>query len=312
MSKKSLNNKNLSKAKNAKDDEFYTQYKDIEKELKHYKQYFINKVVYCNCDNPQISNFFKFFALNFDTLQLKKIIATYFDKDNKVHCYEITKQVTAQDDNIDLSQIKTRVLKGNGSFDSSECKELLRTADIIVTNPPYSLFRDFIDYMFKYSKKFLIIGNANAITYKNCFSYIQQNKMWLGVNCVRWFYRPHGELCEGARSFWFTNLDVDKRHQKIDLTKEYSDEYVEYDNYNAIEVSKAVNIPRNYKGIMGVPITFLSKYNPEQFRIIGSDFQVKDGLLPELVKNNWDSKIDRGYINGKRCYSRIFIQHQGV
>lgn len=306
MAQKTLNNKNLSSAKKAKNDEFYTQYKDIEKELQHYEKHLSGKVVYCNCDNPETSNFFKFFATNFNKLQLKKVLATYFNAEGKVYGYELTKQLPVKGDTIDLSNVKKIGLKGNGSFNSAECQKYLKCSDIVVTNPPYSLFRDFIDCMFEHSKKFLIIGNANAITYKNCFSSIKDNQMWLGVNCVRWFYRPNGELCEGARSFWFTNLDMNKRHQKIELVKELSDGYSEYDNYKAIEVSRVVDIPRDYTGIMGVPVTFLSKYNPEQFEIIGATESEGKGFSNGL----WNKKsgVAQALINGKRIYKRLFIQ----
>lgn len=297
------NSSKLNNAKNTKNDEFYTQYKDIEKELKFYKNAFKDKIIYCNCDDPRKSSFTKFFETNFNSLKLKKLISSCFNPNGKGKISIVEKN----------KPIYQGFFKKNGDFRSDEAINLLKEADIVVTNPPFSLFRDFIDILMLNQKKFLIIGNANAITYKNCFDYIINNQLWLGQNCVRWFINPKNEIVEGARSFWFSNIDNQKRSKKLSLNKKYNDrDYITYDNYNAIEVSKTKDIPFGYSGIMGVPITFLDKYNPQQFEIIGADYQVKSGELAYIKQENWNGKTDRAYINGKRLYSRIFIKHTDV
>lgn len=297
------NSSKLNNAKNTKNDEFYTQYEDIEKELKFYENAFKNKVVYCNCDDPEKSNFTKFFEVNFSKLKLKKLISTCFNANGNGKI-----SITEKD------KLKYQgYLKNNGDFRSNETIQLLKESDIVVTNPPFSLFREFVDILMHNQKDFLIIGNSNAITYKNCFNYVINNKLWLGQNCVRWFIDAKGKLVEGARSFWFSNINNQKRNKKLLLSKKYnSKDYITYDNYNAIEISKTKDIPLDYSGIMGVPITFLDKYNPQQFEIIGADYQVKSGELIHFKKNEWYGKIDRAYINGKRLYSRIFIKHKEV
>lgn len=295
------NSLKLNNAKNVKNDEFYTQFIDIEKELKHYEKTFKNKIVYCCCDDYEISNFTKYFELNFDRLQLKKLISTCFNIKGKGK-FSVRKN---------NGQILQGFLKDNGDFRSYEVIELLKEADIIVTNPPFSLFREFIDILIDSKKDFLVIGNSNAITYKNCFNYIMNNKMWLGQNCVRWFINTKGNLVEAVRSFWFSNINHQKRNTKMPLSKKYnSKDYIAYDNYKAIEVSKSKDIPFDYSGIMGVPITFLDKYNPQQFEIIGADYQVKSGELIAIKRSEWNGKVDRAYINGKRLYSRIFIRNK--
>lgn len=315
MKKKSLN-KNLHKANQAKKDEFYTQLVDIEKELKHYKSQFRGKVVYCNCDDPFESNFFKYFASNFNELKLKKLITTSFVKSPIVgkqmplfemeglkpdgkepYIVEITEVPdTNNDGTISLEDVdallrrnkkSSRKLNGNGDFRSDECIELLKQADIVVTNPPFSLFREYVAQLVEYEKKFLIIGNVNAITYKECFKLIKDNKMWLGESIHsgdREFRVPDDYPLNAASSRvdsdgykyirvkgvrWFTNLDYKERHENLVLYKKYKPkEYPKYDNYDAIEVSKTADIPVDYNGLMGVPITFLDKYNPAQFEII--------------------------------------------
>ena len=316
MSEKTLN-KNLHKAKNAKKDEFYTQHSDIEKELKHYKKQFRGKVVYCNCDDPFESHFFKYFAAKFNELRLKKLITTSYVKSpivgGQLPLFEVEglkpsgkdpfkieiKEVTDTDSNgaIDLDDVEYLLkhdkntatpLRGNGDFRSDECVKLLKKADIVVTNPPFSLFREYVAQLIEYKKKFLIIGNVNSITYKECFRFIKDNKMWLGVSIHsgdREFRVPDDYPLEAAGYRvdadgnkyirvkgvrWFTNLDYEERHEKLDLYKKYTPkEYPKYENYNAIEVSKTADIPMDYDGMMGVPITFLDKYSPEQFEIIG-------------------------------------------
>lgn len=293
-------NKKLNNAIKNKNDEFYTQLKDIEKELENYKNFFKNKTIYCNCDNPKFSNFFKYFFDNFESLQLKELIVSYKEKEQGFYLIY----------NKSNKKLKLKKLKGNGDFRSDECINLLKKSDIIITNPPFSLFKDFVDLLLKEKKYFLIIGNSNALSFKKILENIMTNKIRLGINCVRWFFLPNGNLCEGARSFWYTNLDLKRNYQRLDVSKLYSTaEYFEYDNYKAIEVSRTKDIPYNFEGIMGVPITFLSKYNPEQFKIIGADYQVKDGELAYIANKNWKGKFDRAYLNGKRLYSRIFIKN---
>ena len=309
--KMSNTNQKLNKAGQKKDDEYYTQIKDIEDELRHYKEHFKDKIVFCNCDDPKESNFFRYFALNFEHLGLKKLISTHFEKEKPTYKLEISKSMDLNEDGkIDFNDIQQIPLMQNGDFRSPECMKILEESDIVVTNPPFSLFREYIDTLINNNKKFIIIGNSNAISYKNCFEYIKNNEMWLGYNCVRWFIKPSGDIVEAARSFWYTNLDIAKRHENFLLFKKYnSDDFSEYDNYNAIEVGLAKNIPIDYDGVMGVPITFLDKHNPKQFELVGLDYYVKDGRLPELIKEDWQGKLDRGYLKGKRLYSRLLIKH---
>ena len=231
----------------------------------------------------------------------------------------------------DSDEIGIKHLKGDGDFRSKECIELLKQADIVVTNPPFSLFREYVEQLIKYDKKFLIIGTWNAITYKEIFRLIKEDKIWLGINSNRNFsgfivpkhYSLYGSearvdengnrIVSSNNTCWFTNLDLTKRHENLILTKTYNKkEFPKYDNYKAINVDKTLDIPKNYSGVMGVPITFIDKYNPAQFEIVGSDFEVKEGLLPKLVNPQWKGKIDRGYINGKRLYSRLLIKNKNL
>lgn len=276
----------LNRAKREKNDEFYTQFEDIEKELIYYKKQFKDKVIYCNCDNPYESNFFKYFVENLNDLGLKKLIATNYKSQYIPVAYkaEIV-EVKNTDKVFENPKNKLTTLKGNGDFRSDECIELLKEADIVVTNPPFSLFREYVAQLMEYKKKFLIIGNINALTYKEIFPLIKENKIWLGYfsGCMKfkvpehykqratayWIdengqkWRSLGNIC------WFTNLEVSKRHENLTLYKKYNpEEYPKYDNYDAIEVSKVAEIPYDYEGAMGVPITFIDKYNPEQFEII--------------------------------------------
>lgn len=287
MAIKETSNKNLHKAKDSKKDEYYTQLSDIEKELKHYKKHFKDKVVYCNCDDPRISNFFHYFSYNFEKLGLKKLITTcfknqdmdLFSRNKSEHAIYLEYNGDMNGNNVpDPHEIGIVQMKGDGDFRSKESIELLKQADIVITNPPFSLFREYLAQLIEYDKKFLIIGNINAISYKECFDIIKENKMWLGYNCARHFKKPDGEMYETARSFWYTNLDINKRHEDIILYKTYygnESEYPSYDNYDAINISKTKDIPYDYPGSMGVPITFLDKFNPEQFEIetlgIGED-----------------------------------------
>ena len=303
-------NTNLHNAKKVKNDEFYTQLSDIEKEMAHYKDFFKGKIVYCNCDDARESNFFKFFANNFESLGLKKLITTGYKAEGKG-----VKLVYEGDKNgnfmVDDAEVAVTELEGNGDFRSEECIELLKECDVVVTNPPFSLFREYIAQLMEYGKKFLIIGNMNAITYKEIFPYIKNNELWWGCSL-------HGTKChfivpnsyEGNNVFeengvrygkvnnaiWFTNINHTKRNTPLDLYKKYSaDEYPKYDNYDAIEVSKVSEIPMDYDGVMGVPITFLDKYCPTQFEII------------KFRKGNDDKDLS---VNGKCPYFRILIRRK--
>lgn len=318
-------NKLLHKAKKSKSDEFYTQLSDIESELQHYKNHFKNKVVYCNCDDPMISNFFKYFATNFKELGLKKLIASCYkeqeidlfntEKTENGFYYEYTdtKKCKIKPSSTDIIHFK-----GDGDFRSSESIELLKQADIVVTNPPFSLFREYVAQLIKYDKKFLIIGNINAITYKEIFKLIKNNQAWLGINLgrgVSGFIVPEHYELYGTEAridelgnrivspnncLWLTNLDTSKRHEDIELTKKYYGneiDYPKYDNYNGINVNKTQNIPLDYEGFMGVPITFLHKFNPEQFEII------------KFRKGNDGKDLS---INGKCPYFRILIRNKRI
>lgn len=240
-------NNNLHNAKKQKNDEFYTQLTDIEQELKHYKEHFRNKVVYCNCDDTIESNFFKYFSLNFEHLGLKKLITTGYKENGKgvVYIYEGDKNGNRLPD---LEEIEVKELQGNGDFRSAECIEFLKESDIVVTNPPFSLFREYVATLVKYGKQFLIIGSQNAITYKEIFPLIKDNKLWLGVNLVKEFIQPNGEIKKFGNICWFTNLVHKKRNYPLDLYMKYSNEYYQkYDNYDAIEVSKTCEIPMDYE-----------------------------------------------------------------
>lgn len=258
-------NANLHKAKDAKNDEFYTQLTDVAKELMHYKAHFKDKTVLCNCDDPTWSAFWKYFHLNFAELGLKKLISTHYDREEATYKMEYT----GGDDNDIEVGVKTP-LEGNGDFRNKECLDLLDECDIVVTNPPFSLFREYVAMLMEHEKKFLIIGNKNAITYKEFFPLLKDNKVWIGGTNVKEFLQPDGSIKKFGNIGWFTNLDVAKRHEKLILWKKYTpEEYPKYDNYDAINVDKVSEIPCNYDGVMGVPITFLDSYNPEQFEILG-------------------------------------------
>ena len=361
------NNKALSAANKAKKDEFYTQLSDIENELRHYKEHFKGKTVFCNCDDPYESNFFKYFAINFNHLGLKKLICTCYagspvvytqlsffgeDKvigkepsDRKPYKIEITEVKDLNNDGaVDLTDVELllksvdgqpTLLKGDGDFRSEECIELLKQADIVVTNPPFSLFREYLAQLIAYDKKLIIMGNQNAITYKEIFPLLKDNKVWLGYHCghtlfsvpdnysVPDFYdladrtklRSNGYIIDDKGKLWrnlgnicwFTNLDIQKRHEDLILYKTYTpEEYPKYDNYNAIEVSKTAEIPCDYDGAMGVPITFMDKYSPDQFEIIGATESEGKGFSNGL----WieESKVAQPLIAGEKRYKRIFIR----
>jgi hypothetical protein len=373
-------NKNLNKAKETKNDEFYTQYSDIQKEIAAYlefnKNVFRNKVVYCNCDDPFESNFFRYFVLNFNKLGLRQLITTSYkpspvantqlglfgddktlakakgrpkitankfiinevkdiDGDGEFNLKDVAKQLKANKNN------EWTPLEGDGDFRSEESINLLKQSDIVVTNPPFSLFREYIKQLVDFDKKFLIIGNMNAITYKEVFPLLKENKVWLGnnykVNAGAMFFEIPEKIAnmeqvrevktnesgkkvyitrvQGVR--WFTNLDHGRRHQPLPLMTKAEvikfatkKPFEKYDNYDAIEVSFVKNIPSDYNGVMGVPMSIFDKYSPEQFEILGSDYNVKEGLLPKLVNPKWKGKLDRGYINNKRLFTRILIKHK--
>ena len=272
----------LALAKKNKKDEFYTQLTDIEKELNHYKEHFKNKVVFCNCDDPKESNFFKYFALNFKYLQLKRLVATHYNEGEKSYKLEIVEDIN-KDGKINLDDAITTPLKGNGDFRSDECIKILEESDIVVTNPPFSLFREYIAQLIEYNKKFVIVGHQNAISYKEIFQLIKENKIWLGYgfkgcagHFINKFYEDYASASDRKEGMirvsgvhWFTNLEIKKRQEDIILYKKYNEEnYPKYDNFDAINIDVTKEIPMDYKGYMGVPITFMDKYNPEQFEII--------------------------------------------
>lgn len=321
-----MKNKSLNKAKKNKNDDFYTQLSDIEKELRHYKPHFKNKVVLCNCDDPRISNFFHYFSYNFEFLKLKKLITTCY-KNQIMDTFSKSKSERAiyleytgyKNGNRapDIEEIDIIPLKGDGDFRSPECIELLKQADIVVTNPPFSLFREYVAQLIKYEKKFLIIGNVNAVSYRDIFRLIKDQKIWPGYsfNTTMEFQLPQeyekwNRIDENGVKYgnvpgicWFTNLSHKKRTEEMVLVKTYKGNkkiYPKYDNYDAIEVCPANNIPKDYYGVMGVPITSLDRYCPTQFEIIG-----------QMVTTTIDD-INFGYpiINGKSKYARILIRRK--
>ena len=330
------NNNNLRSANANKNDEFYTMLSDIEKEMRYYKDFFKGKVVYCNCDDARESNFFKYFSLNFEFLGLKKLITTGYKADGKgvVLVYEGDKNGNRR---VDNEEIIVNELNGDGDFRSEECIEYLKQADVVVTNPPFSLFRQYVKQLMDYGKKFIIIGNNNALTYKDIFQLIKDNKIWLGINSNKTmeFSMPMSydkwDRIEGNRKYgkvpaisWFTNIENKKRTEPIDLYKRYSfEDYPKYDNFDAINVDKVADIPMDYDGIMGVPITFLNNYCPSQFTIIGlgiSNSGLSCGVEP--YKKQWrDYRVNvqkRAAVDGdlymvinqevKVPYARILIK----
>ncbi len=344
-------NKNLNAAKTAKKDEFYTQLVDIERELQHYWPHFRGKTVLCNCDDPYESNFFKYFALRFNQLGLKRLICTcyngspvqgnelmldfgdFFDEPKKIaYKVEITEVRDLNGDGaVDLSDVRYLLQNDKnvlstlrtGDFRDPECIELLKQADIVVTNPPFSLFREYVAQLMEYEKKFLIVGTYNAITYKEIFPLLKNNQIWLGYgfkrNCAHFINTQYEDTASDADHrkgmirvsgvLWFTNLEISKRHEKLDLVCKYMpEEYPLYENYNAIEVSKTSNIPYDYPGLMGVPIAFMDKYNPEQFEIIWTTDRGGDGFLERYKKPH--TRFDAPVVNGKGMYKRILIRNK--
>lgn len=322
-------NTELHKAKKSKKDEFYTQLSDIERELKHYKNHFKDKVVYCNCDDPRVSNFFHYFSYNFEKLGLKKLITTCYKNQNRdLFSQNDSEQAIMLEytgdknkNNIpDLEEIGIIHLTDDGDFRSEESIDILKQADIIVTNPPFSLFREYVSQLIDFDKKFLIIGHQNAITYREIFKYIKENKMWLGygfkrnmAHFINKHYKDYASDTDHKEGMirvsgvvWYTNLEIGKRHEDVILYKKYyngnESAYPKYDNYDAINVDKAKEIPMDYAETMGVPITFLSKYNPDQFELIG-----------QMVTTKVD-ELNHGYpyINGKKIYARILIRNKKI
>lgn len=342
---------NLRAAKKAKQDEFYTQLTDIEKELKHYRGQFKDQIVFCNADDPFESNFFKYFAANFNLLGLKRLIATSYagspivgDQLSILDIEGVKKEERKEPMKIEINEVKdfnndgavditdvehllkhdknsAQSLKGSGDFRSDECVEILKEADIVVTNPPFSLFREYVSHLISYDKKFLIIGSQNAITYKEVFNYIKSNQLWIGYKSgdmsfrvpdhyearqTRFWIDESGQKWRSLGNIcWYTNLDISKRHEDLILFKNYSsEEYPMYDNYNAINVNKVRDIPVNYEGYMGVPITFLDKFNPSQFEIFGimNTGEENKGIRYENTPHG------RPIVNGVEKYLRIIIR----
>ena len=308
---KGCDNSNLCLAKKVKNDEFYTRYEDIEAEVMKYRKQFRDKIVYLPCDDPaeKKSEFWSFFVNNFDSFGLKKLIATHYNEEGKAYKIWIDSDTT-NDGFIDDADAMQEDLKGNGDFRSPECLEIMKECDIVCTNPPFSLFREFVDAIMTADKSFLIIGNQNAFTYKEIFKLIRDNKIWTGYNMVKKFNQPDGSIKTFGNVCWFTNLDTIKRNEELVLTKNYDiNIYPTYENYKAIEVDKIANIPSDYFEVMGVPITFLDKYNPNQFEILGhtSSSDISDAV--EELRT--DSKHrNRGLINGKEKYDRVLIRRK--
>lgn len=329
---KNNGNKNLHKSRTGKTDEFYTSLSMIENELKHYKDHFKNKIVLCNCDDPRISNFFRYFVIYFEVLKLKKVIATcyknnnpdLFSQENSEKAIYLEYDGTVKYfGEADFAKIPCKELHGNGDFRSKECIEFLKEADIVVTNPPFSLFKEYLPFLLTYNKYFLIIGNINNITYNSIIPLIKDNNIWCGFNSGHfWFqvpdyyeeketdfkiengikFRRMGNIC------WFTNLEISRTHERLDTGKLFNpNNYQNYENYNAIHIEAVTDIPMDYEGIMGVPVTFFTKYNPEQFKVLGltdstdSSPEVEAARIPNSFRG-------RGIINGKQKYARILIQ----
>jgi hypothetical protein len=355
-------NSGLSAAAKNKKDEFYTQLTDIEKELRHYRKHFKDKIVLCNCDDPFESNFFKYFVLNFNRLGLKKLIATCYTgspiANKQLSIFDVLGETDESEDKpykaivttvydktgdggvdmLDVAELfksgenELTELEGDGDFRSPECLALMDEADIVVTNPPFSLFREYVGTLMEHGKKFIIIGNQNAVTYREIFPLLKDNLIWLGNGFsgnVGFFESPYEDTAVSSHHkeglirvsgvMWFTNLDIKKRHEELILVKRYNPEdYPKYDNYDAIEVSKTVDIPCDYAGYMGVPITFLDKYNPDQFEIIwqaaGNSYANAPKDVLERLKFDptvkYGGGLGAGVVNGKAKYARIIIRNK--
>ena len=308
---------NLQKAKKAKNDEFYTRLTDVEKELLHYRDQFRGKIIFCNCDDPEESNFWLYFKLNFEFLGIKKLMSTHYE--GNIPSYKL--EMYSED------KIVKTILKGNGDFRSDESIELLKESDMVVTNPPFSLYIEYVAQLIKYDKKFLILSNNNSITYKEIFPLLKDNKMWLGYSSNKTMefklpdsYEKWNRIEDGVKYgkvpaiSWFTNMEVLKRNEDIILFREYSEEmYPKYDNYDAINISKVKDIPKDYYGVMGVPITFMSKYNPEQFEILNCcEPCVRLDILKtnEKFKEYKSRQVIRNNIVCQKTYHRILIRRR--
>ena len=320
-------NTNLNKAKEAKNDEFYTQREDIERELSHYKEFFKDKIVYCNCDDPVESEFWKFFVRVFKDWGLKKLMATHYEPDEKNYAYrlELCGDVNG-DGRIDENDEPTKTpIQCNGDFRNQICIEFLKEADIVVTNPPFSLMREYIMQLFEYGKQFVVIAPLNCLKYRDIFKLIQEKKMWAGYSNPKVFRVPDGTVGSGVfiqdgRTFkkfgnvlWVTNLDTTKRHSMIDLRGNYyrKELYPTYDNFDAIDVSKVEDIPCDYQGYIGVPVTFVQSYNPEQFELIGMGTGDTAKLIG--VTKNYRGRTDLSVTReGKSScpYTRIIIRNR--
>lgn len=301
-------NTKLNKARKAKNnDEFYTRLSDVEKELSHYKEHFKNKIVLCNCDDPTWSAFWKYFHLNFSVLGLKKLIGTHYETEKPNSYAVVYEGGNDGDTNFYTEYI---ALKGNGDFRSDECIEYLKECDIVVTNPPFSLAREFISNMFTHTKKFVVVGDLNWLTYKDVFPHIVQDRMWAGYCTIKEFGIRIDYLngdCTDVKKFgnkmWFTNLLIKKRKEYLILTKTYNPiDYPKYDNYDAINVDKVKDIPMDYNGVMGVPISFIDKYNPDQFEIVGLTLKSFSG---EYYTGGLDT--ENPVVNGVAKYRRMLI-----
>lgn len=346
---KIVKNKNLHQAKSNKKDEFYTQLSDIERELKYYKHHFKDKVVYCNCDDPRVSNFFHYFSYNFEKLGLKKLITTcyknqnmdLFSQNDSEQAIYLEYTGDKNGNNIpDPAEIGIKKLKGDGDFRSKECIKLLKQADIVVTNPPFSLFREYVSQLIEYDKKFVIVGHQNAIKYKEVFPLIKDNKIWLGYgfkggagHFINESYEDYATATDRKEGMirvsgvhWFTNLEINKRHEDLILYKKYTpEEYPKFENFDAINVDVTKDIPMDYDGLMGVPITFMDKYNPDQFEIIGvgiANLGLEIGIEPYKPEHKkYRKEIQkRGAVDGDLYmmidgvvtvpYSRIIIRNK--
>ena len=301
--KKGCDNSNLHKAKRKKDDEFYTRYEDIEAEIMNYRKQFNDKIVYLPCDDPaeKKSEFWSFFVNNFDAFNLKKLIATHYDENGKAYKIWIDRD-TCAGEFIDDDDALQENLTGNGDFRSPECIDILKECDIVVTNPPFGLFKDFLPLLMTYEKQFLIIGPLNAANYKEIFPYILTGKVWSGYNNVRHFIRPDGSDRTMGNTFWYTNMPNKCLTEKLILTKTYREDlYPKFDDYDAINIDKVSDIPNNYDGLMGVPTSFFQgKYNPNQFEIVGE------------IKHGSDGPFDfcKPYVNGEEKYTRLVIKRK--
>jgi hypothetical protein len=339
---KKIKNQSLGKARDAKQDEFYTQLSDIERELRHYRKHFKGKVVYCNCDDPRISNFFHYLSYNFEKLGLKKLITTCYKNQNReLFSRNDSEQAIYLEYNggngtgvPDPEKIGIKHLRGDGDFRSSESIGLLKQADIVVTNPPFSLFREYVAQLIEHDRKFVIIGNQNAVSYKEVFNLIMGTKIWLGnlsgdmafkvpdyyeARETRFWVDENGQKWRSmGNACWFTNLDIAKRHEELILYREYSpDKYPTYANYDAIEVGKTSDIPKDFSGAMGVPLTFLDKHNPDQFEILGSSMTLGKPMSEVATRGTYSQGGPRFYLdNGdgtyRRLYDRIVIKNKRV